>query len=538
MPHGLIKFRHGLGDAVQLTAVLLHLERLRPDWKFDVVSGIGKHSAYGHLANHSHIDSVDPAKYDRVWDTPWNECHHHIGYCQHTKVALCLMEEFAIVPQRDLSTYQIPSVPEAVTAARRYLTTVCQGRIANGTFPAVIIHAHGNTSQAKKNMADGQVIALCEWAKSVDLVPIILDWDRRTMLYDQQTVFCPDVTHEMWGGTGTGDAAIIAALIQHASLCVAIDSGPQKIAGATTTPTLAVWLGHHPVQFYDFADNVTHFVPTNHHQNALIRDRRVRWYFEEWYVHLTYRNLLEDMPAACEFLITVPDLVKRDGHWIRRNNEEQDQVIVRDVFDKDCYGIHSITLPSNPVIVDVGAHIGMFAKKAHSKWARAKIICVEACQENMEALGKNCENIALCMNSACTYETGEIAMLNAVYPNCRSTGGSRVMLKSEVEASTETDQYWKDLRDLPSITLGGIMELAGTNHIDLLKLDCEGSEFSILSNGPIDCVGLIVGEWHGTAQWRRLIAEKFGGWGYNEMIEEGADSGLFALRNPNGPHDS
>ena len=45
-PRSLIKFRHGLGDAVQLTTVLQHLKHYHPDWDVDVAALIGKHSAF------------------------------------------------------------------------------------------------------------------------------------------------------------------------------------------------------------------------------------------------------------------------------------------------------------------------------------------------------------------------------------------------------------------------------------------------------------------------------------------------------------
>jgi hypothetical protein len=38
----LIDFRHGLGDAVQLITVLLHLRHYHPDWQIDVAVGVGK----------------------------------------------------------------------------------------------------------------------------------------------------------------------------------------------------------------------------------------------------------------------------------------------------------------------------------------------------------------------------------------------------------------------------------------------------------------------------------------------------------------
>src|SRR6516165_2080042 len=51
----LIKQAYGLGDAVQLTCVLQHLAKHRPDWSIDVATGIGKHSAFRGLCRQSLI---------------------------------------------------------------------------------------------------------------------------------------------------------------------------------------------------------------------------------------------------------------------------------------------------------------------------------------------------------------------------------------------------------------------------------------------------------------------------------------------------
>ncbi|MEX1027808.1 MAG: glycosyltransferase family 9 protein, partial [Candidatus Paceibacterota bacterium] len=42
----LIQFRHGLGDAIQLTAVLRHLQHYHPDWKVEVAALPGKQTAF------------------------------------------------------------------------------------------------------------------------------------------------------------------------------------------------------------------------------------------------------------------------------------------------------------------------------------------------------------------------------------------------------------------------------------------------------------------------------------------------------------
>src|SRR5207302_3010451 len=74
-------------------------------------------------------------------------------------------------------------------------------------------------------------------------------------------------------------------------------------------------------------------------------------------------------------------------------------------------------------------------------------------------------------------------------------------------------EYWADFRPIRTLTLEDLMQEHGLDHIDILKLDCEGSEFSILSKTPsLDRIGLIVGEYHGKENFDRLVAERFADW--------------------------
>jgi hypothetical protein len=69
---------------------------------------------------------------------------------------------------------------------------------------------------------------------------VVLDWDRRSPLPDGVRIHNPGADHELWGGSGTGDAETLAALIEQSALLVGVDSGPLHVAGATATPTLAL----------------------------------------------------------------------------------------------------------------------------------------------------------------------------------------------------------------------------------------------------------------------------------------------------------
>jgi FkbM family methyltransferase len=515
----LLQFRHGLGDAVQLTSVLRHLSQYRPEWTVDVASLVGKHSCFEGLCRRSlriNQDRISPGDYDRVFLLDWHECNTSYADSPSTKVERCLREVFQITPDPSLCRYSMTSSPEAVAAAKAYLQSICGDppETQQGRFPAAVIHYEGNTSARRKNLSRDAIRELCDGLLRDGITPIILDWDRRSPLPNDRTIHCPDVNHPLWGRSGTGDAQTIAALIHQSSLMVGIDSGPQKVAGATDTPTLAVWTEHHPVHYFGLSPNVLHLVPHDHARHIRgQRDVGLR-YFQSNYHHETYTNIIPSLKDAASRLLTgranSEALIQRSGFWVRPDNVAQDLVVVRDVFEEDVYRLAEVPLPEE-IVVDVGAHIGTFATRWRRRNPHSRIVCIEANALNLEALRANVGSYAEVLHAACTYETDAV-LLSSVFPNCSSTGGSRVLPQREADAVTDT-QYQHPAGQLPRATLEEIMSKFDLPRIDVLKLDCEGSEYSILRNATcLDRVGLIVGEYHGREEFDRLVKERFADW--------------------------
>jgi FkbM family methyltransferase len=199
-------------------------------------------------------------------------------------------------------------------------------------------------------------------------------------------------------------------------------------------------------------------------------------------------------------------------------------------------------LHPEPVVVDVGAHIGCFTKRLHDRKPGSRLIAVECCPENLSALMKNVGAFATVVQAAVTYEP-EVALLNAVYAGCRSTGGGTIISRAELQQRLKNRQvaekpgldmpseYWADLRPLRTLSLEQLMAEQGWERIDVLKLDCEGSEFSILRGTcSLDRIGLVVGEYHGKERFLELIRERFSSWDFR-VLRDG-DLGTFWLANP------
>jgi FkbM family methyltransferase len=211
-------------------------------------------------------------------------------------------------------------------------------------------------------------------------------------------------------------------------------------------------------------------------------------------------------------------------------------VVVKDVFENDAYCTDLLPRKEVPeLVVDVGAHIGCFAALWHRRNPLARIVCIEACPENIAVLRANVGHFAEVIHAACSYEDEPIGLLNAVLPYCESTGGSVVMPRSALSKvnGEASSQYWRDDRELPRITLEEVMQRVGSERIDLLKLDCEGSEYSILGRTPsLDRIQFVLGEYHDEDRWNLFRSQRFSDWDYGHLSADGRKVGNFHLRHP------
>jgi len=234
-------------------------------------------------------------------------------------------------------------------------------------------------------------------------------------------------------------------------------------------------------------------------------------------------------------------LIRSAGVWLRADNLAQDLVIVQDVGKNDCYRIRERLAPATPrpeLVVDVGAHIGVFSAAYHAANPAATIVAVEAAPENHDALARNLAELpgVRMVHGALTYEPGPVGLLNSIWPDCRSTGGSTVVPAERLTEGRIEGEYRHDLRPLRKWTLEEIAEAVGFDRIAVLKLDCEGSEFSILERSPMIADGRvdrIVGEFHDLERFRALVKLLFSRWRV-EYKNTGGGLGLFWMDRPNG----
>ena len=165
------------------------------------------------------------------------------------------------------------------------------------------------------------------------------------------------------------------------------------------------------------------------------------------------------------------DLKTRTGITIKiRNIPSTDIHIFTEIWLNNEYSEKGFEIKNSDVIIDIGAHIGLFTLWASQYCKKGKIICVEPEPDNFEILQKNKDKNKILnvkyYNAALSHKSGKIKLSR----NEKDSASHSILKKG------------KNVFEINTITLKNIFEENELSKCDLLKLDCEGSEFEILLN--------------------------------------------------------
>lgn len=143
-----------------------------------------------------------------------------------------------------------------------------------------------------------------------------------------------------------------------------------------------------------------------------------------------------------------------------------DASIWKEVYQHNLYDVSDFG--PNDIVIDVGAHIGSFACLCAEHGA--KVLSYEPSGESFGILQKNTEGLSVqAYNQAVWSESKIMPLVHCPIPNAHD-GHTLVLHKngpSEIAVTT---------------TLQEVMDKIGWQRIRLLKLDCEGSEYTILEH--------------------------------------------------------
>ncbi len=163
-------------------------------------------------------------------------------------------------------------------------------------------------------------------------------------------------------------------------------------------------------------------------------------------------------------------------------------------WDKDiyrCVAIHNEyklpnSLSKENVIIDIGAHIGSFSRTCIDRGA-GTVVAFEAHPENFKIAVENVPEANI-YNYAVWSTSNKVVSMPLNLPKV-NTGGAGVIYNSIPGSYL-----------IPTIDLDSIVEKFDT--VNIVKMDCEGSEFEILTTFKnFHKVKLFVGEYHIHKNW-------------------------------------
>jgi FkbM family methyltransferase len=138
-------------------------------------------------------------------------------------------------------------------------------------------------------------------------------------------------------------------------------------------------------------------------------------------------------------------------------------------------------------IVDAGANIGMATLYFSNRFPNAHIMAIEPHPQNFEMLQRNCAGLP-----------NVTLVCAALWPRAGKVTISDHH-QGEWAYSVTEERAQPGTTEVPSISLNDIFERLKVDHIDILKLDIEGSERELFSVDPetwLERVGIIIIELH------------------------------------------
>jgi FkbM family methyltransferase len=196
---------------------------------------------------------------------------------------------------------------------------------------------------------------------------------------------------------------------------------------------------------------------------------RIRRLIRNWPTYIV-RNRLGRAPLVTYEL--------RNGIRYAARRNSGDIASILDIWSKRIYSPAGFDIHVGDNVIDIGAHSGVFAIYAAEKAVRGTVYAFEPIQDNYELMEKN-----IALNNK-----GNVVPLRMAVAG--STGSQEIFLSSNDLAHSLHETLLRESvvgsHKVETISLEEVLQRFCPNGVDMLKMNCEGAEYEILLNCPVE----------------------------------------------------